>query len=766
MHSSRTSTRIVLSALLALSPAAALAAPGSDSAYVTDLQTSRVEDATSRGIGEVNMIACIMSAMRPDALVNEPSYIALIDKNKCDEAKRSSSSNADASDGAQAAASYVTATVTSTRASNTEPMITKAWLELAEEGAQILISVHISASEAPSSSNPYGAFRLDYCGQVDGTGDCAMRGFLEAADGGIDYYDTTSGDQDESTAMNLSVTANGGAGRLEMHGGGGGDATFAFAYDDSLFYRDIDGDTQCFSRDASDPDTGFSVWRYGVYDAATGTRITRNSGFPIEFDAGGTTYHGYLGYYGLSLPPDAQDQLANGSTVTKVDYPAGGGDPVRTDYSVLKAGGKLTKYTKRETTLAKLDQIRFNTYVGSMEANDFFVGATPNMQYEVYWDDESGSFIVSAQMQCGPSGCQTTALPQPQTVLAAYWTARGGFQGWSQLLGGELFIDMHGVSGTIDSSLVPVVYRTQDLVYPANLPSGLHCLQNCPTAATLQAYFTSQVNPPASPYVASTYGNWNPTAVGDVVTYGADADTASLTGGDGTSAAVIYTDAEGYEQHPQFPNGVMTGRLFEDLADAQCDPQDANAGYCEYRVSNAEVYYQWQTGPNNWNQFAAVKDGGGEFVEFEAPLQLNYHVPDEAKYGQYRNTNIVLQYGGFGDLWGIPGTCVSANTNETVPCNEPESRYVPAFVIPYDQTLGVVTSTEDDTQYLAKWLEREIRFARKTGGECSALTLPTNVELPGVELVKNPTDPTSDIYIGEKPEVTDAPRVIHGEVKY
>lgn len=159
MLSSRMSASLASSVVVALFAMPAFAAPGSDSAYLTDPQSSRVEDATSRGIGDVNMIACIMSSMRPDALVNEPSYIALIDKNKCDEQKRSSSSNAEAGDGAQGAAEYITATVTPTRASNTEPMITKAWLELAEEGALVQISVHIAATEAPSDSNPYGAFR-------------------------------------------------------------------------------------------------------------------------------------------------------------------------------------------------------------------------------------------------------------------------------------------------------------------------------------------------------------------------------------------------------------------------------------------------------------------------------------------------------------------------------------------------------------------------------------------------------------------------------
>ena len=38
----------------------ALSAPAADSAYLTDPQQSHVEDATSKGIGQVNMITCFM----------------------------------------------------------------------------------------------------------------------------------------------------------------------------------------------------------------------------------------------------------------------------------------------------------------------------------------------------------------------------------------------------------------------------------------------------------------------------------------------------------------------------------------------------------------------------------------------------------------------------------------------------------------------------------------------------------------------------------
>ena len=404
----------------------AQAAPGSTSAYATDLQTSHVEDATSSGIGEVNMIVCIMSALRPEALVNEGNYIALVDKNKCDSAKRSSSGNSGASsDGAQGAASYITAVVNSSRASNNDPMIVKTWLAIEEEGHSQEISVHISASEAPTASNSYGVFRLDYCGKMEGMSGCPSRGYLEGTSTGLNFYQLDDDGQNSQTTALRLVTAAGasGAGRLQQDNPFDHSA-FAFAYDAGLYRREDANDDQCFSRDASDVDTGLSVWRYGLYDAVSGARVTRSSGFPIEFTAAGKLYNGYLGYYGLQLPAEAMDAMPNGSTVDKVDY-SNGNSPTRTSYTVLKAPGKLTKYTRKTRTLHAMDKIKFTTFVDN-NANAFFSGAQPNVQYELYWDDTSGSFIATGKMNCGDNGCQTDDLPSPQTVSVSYWASRGG----------------------------------------------------------------------------------------------------------------------------------------------------------------------------------------------------------------------------------------------------------------------------------------------------------------------------------------------------
>ncbi|HEV7715717.1 MAG TPA: hypothetical protein VGO53_08980, partial [Steroidobacteraceae bacterium] len=158
----------------------------------------------------------------------------------------------------------------------------------------------------------------------------------------------------------------------------------------------------------------------------------------------------------------------------------------------------------------------------------------------------------------------------------------------------------------------------------------------------------------------------------------------------------------------------------------------------------------------------------GDFVTFDTPLQLSYDVPSGAAYGVYGGKSIVLQYGGFGELYGIPGYCVSRLTNLPSNCNDQGSRYVPAFVIPYDQTTGRVTNTSGTGTYLVKWLDREIRFASKPTTACSTagLAVPANVTLPTAADLKDPSDSTSTVYIGVKPTVTTAPRVIHGDVKY
>lgn len=750
-HASRP-TRLML-ALAAALPAIAWAAPPSTSAYATDKQSSYVQDSTSEGVDQVNMITCIISSMKADALVNQPTYVALVDKNKCDNKARASTSNSTGDSGGNT--SYMTALVNSSRASNSDPMRVKAWLDNKEENQSTTIYANVSVTEAPTDTNPYGAFRLDYCGIPDGSSACMMQGYLQGAADGINYFETGQGGGGSRTAA-LRLTTNGtasGAGMLQISEGTQGMA-FTFAYNADYFLRHTDGiGDQCFARDATVAGTGMSVWRYGLYTADTGDRVERHSNFPIEYTAAdGKTYHGNMGYYGLWV--EDNQSVPNGATVQRVEY-VQGQEPTRTPYTVVEAPGRLMKYTKQTRTLASLDKIHFQTWVS--DATNFFTGAQSNQQYEMYWDDAAATFKVVGMVVCQNGPCETQNLASEQSVSPSFFTPMGGMHGWSQSLGGELFIPL--TPGTqVVSTGINAVYRKQDLVYPADMPAQLYCLNNCPTAATIAGYFTQ--NTLSSPYVASTFNNWMPVDAAGVVSYTADKSAGMLV--DGAQQPVSFNDASAAQQHPQYGNGVMTGRLFDTLAAAACDGNPSQ--YCSWKVEQMDVYYQWQTGPNQWNQFAALKDSNNQLVTFDPPLQVNYTVPSGAMYGEYANKSIVLQYGGFGDLWGIPGHCVSHETNEPESCQTTNARYVPAFAIPFDDVLGRVDNA--GTPLLVKWLDREIRFAKVDPANCASITLPSGLTLPTAASLANPADPASSIYIGTKPVVTDAPRVIGGVVEY
>jgi hypothetical protein len=768
---------------LTLASAVALAAPPQTSAYFTDSQSSQVQDATSQTIGQVNMITCVMSSMRPDALVNQGPYNALIDQNVCNSSKQTSASNSGGGGGATQAPNYMTAVVNSTRASNSNPMVVSAWISMDQHGTPVTIFAHISASTAPSDSNPYGVFRLDYCGKSSGAGSCLMNGYMQAGNGTLAYYEAEQGGGNNGgnqvTALQLgSVGTASGSGSVNVTQSSNGQnqvQAFNFAYDANYYYRQ-DGSNayECFSRDATDPATAYSVGQYGLYDSVTGDEITLNSGFPIQYAVSGTTYQGFVGYYGLSSQPGAAAPIS-GSTVQKVDYQ--GGSTSNASYTLVSHAGNLARFTQQTTTLKQIDQIQLQVYVGSVAGS-----ALPdaNTQYIVNWDETSQQFLATGEAQCGQNGCQTGALSNGSSSIAvpvSFW-ASSGLQAWSQSLGGgSVFIALNNAANPLDTT--PVVYYAQDLVYPddGTVPSTLYCVSNCPTAATLQGYFTQGGNQVLSPYVSATFDAYQPTTA--PVSYGLNGNV--LTGGDSTSNPVIYANANAYQRFPQYQNGVMSGHLVANLSDAQCGT-DQNSGapqYCDWKMASAPVYYQWQTGPNSWNGFAALEDANNAFVHFDAPINVKFTVPANTSgntpYGNYAGTTMVLQYGGFGNLWGVPGTCVSSITNQPISCNDPSGTaiYISAFEIPYDPTAvpqqGVVTRTVSGvtTTYLVKWLNRQILFAQKPAATCTGDGLATtSAKLPDQTGLQDPSSSSSTVYNGVQPTVSGAARVIQGQVMY
>lgn len=758
--------RKLVLATLAATPALAFALPSSTTPYYTDTTNSYVQDQTSQVMGQLNNILCYMGAMGPDLMVGGGNYIALVDQNVCEASGSGGQSG-------NTGPAYTAVVVNSSRATNSDPMKVKAWVE-PQPGNSIL--VYATATQAPSTTLPYGVFRMDYCGGAS----CAFdKGFINAtSSGGLTFFSSgTQGSNSETTQLLLNATSStAGSGAIAQAynwGGGSGTNNFLFQYNANYFVRNdgtAAGDV-CFDR--SPANANESVWRYGLYDATSGARVTRNSGFPVEYtDTSVTpnvTYNGYIGYYGLWMPIS----VPSGSTVQQVTYSNTGA--TKTPYQILETGGKLTKFTTATSTLAALNKVTFWYYANQNVGTAMIAGS----QYELYWDDTAKQFYVSGKQ--GTSGnmepyATPVAVANTDMVAANSW----GLFGWSQMLGGQFGIkgsDFANLTGGSPSTII-VKTQIQDVVYPSQYAAigNLSCINDCPTAALIT---TSNAG------TGTAYSNPGWTPVTAFVNYTLNATSGNMV--DAASADVVNTATSGVNA-----NGVRSGRMVTaaDLtamisakeASGVCGSTTAGAcssvGYNQGDVDFLPVgssFYVWETGANPWNQLAILMNGSTP-VTFDPPLQVSYVVPTGAKYGSYQGATISLQYGGFGDLWGIPNECIDLVTNaacdftQTAQYQQQNFRWTPNFSIPFDATgvnnVVTVSSTQGSvtagTQYLAKPLDKEVRLANVS---CSTAGLSTSgLSNAGLPVVTDFVDPTASV--GTKPTVTDAPKVIHGVKQY
>lgn len=757
-----TPARTIATLIAAGLAAPVLAVPTAGSEYDTDEQNEYVQDQTTERINTVNMIMCFMNALRPDAMVNEGNYVALADKNICDQNSRSSAANAGSSSSGSSS-NYMRAVVNSSRASNSDPMRVKVWFENSDSGMSMDIYINLLIAAAPSASAPYGVFGMNYCGK-DATGGipgCLMSGHLESGGSGISFYEGENGTR--TTQLLLSGSAGtSGSGAVRTVDGATVDAA-VFAYDSTHFYRGDGSTNYCFDREKDNADA--SVWRYGLYTSA-GARFDLDSGFPIKYTASdNTVYQGFMGYYGLFLPDAAG--VANGDTIVK--QPMGSG--TETNYTLKKLGGRLTRYTQVARTLADIHKVSFTTGAWAFPSVPFatfntVAGKTLSQaqaagdQIELYWDDAAGKFMAAGLVSCGGGGCYPTRFPAPEMVDNAVFTGTlaRGIQGYAQALGGEVFVNLNSSAPAAGTQ---VVTREQSLVYPDDYPATLYCVSNCPKGALL-----TLSNLQAGNLFYSGNGfSWQ---AAQLRTYTFAGDVLQ----DPDSGSVVSTVPSSSLGGTPYQWGVRSGILAAaaDLSGGTgqlaCDPSAPSGPFCADKINALTSYYVWETGSNNWNQFTALYDGNG-YVHFDPPVNVNFNVPNTSAYGSYAGTTVTLQYGGFGNLWGIPGTCVSSVTNLPVDCGPgSDVRYVPNFTVPYDRTVGIVT--DGGTSYWVKWLDRELRLAKVANGNCSGLTLPSvgSLSLPTSADVVDPSDPANTaVYIGTKPALQSAPAVIHGVVQ-
>jgi hypothetical protein len=721
-----------------------------NSAYNTDPQNEYVQDDTSQGIGNLNMVLCVIGSMSAGDMVNAGPYIALVDMNKC-QSNGGGGGGGSGSSSASGATNYATAVVNVTRATNADPMIGKVWLSMTEEGGTTDVFAYLSATQSPSAASPYGVFRMDYLGKKNGQ--AGFNGFIDAQPTSISQYET--GANSSNSAMTLTASStSAGSGTIATVGG----TSFDFAYDAGYFRRSDGTNDLCFDRSKANAQR--SVWQYGTYNAVDGSRVDMaHPGFPIQASYGGSSYYGFANYWGINFQGLDLNTIADAQPIAGLSVTDQRPNNTST-YALSKVGGKLTKWTQQASNLDALSGIPFT--VGGIDLTGLTSPAlTPppggNWQWQLQWSSANQAFTVIGTQQCGNNGCVITAVDPAATVSADAFD-HTPLSGWADSYGGSINIPPTGIPHLASDA---VYYYLQSTVIPGSAALSLQCLSQCPTAAALAAFPVG--NAQSSPFGNNTDQQWFSAPAANTVSYSFDAgglEDASV----GTPVPMVLEQASQYPSGSMYAqNGINTGRLFDastPLSPANCPSGMPQGTVCE--PANPASYYSWQTGPQQWTQSLWLTSGAN-VVPFDAPQNIHYTVPSGAAYGSYAGVPILLQFDGFGNLNGIPGYCVNPVNNATVDCSTPNTRYVPMFSLPDGATMQLPNPS---TPLIVKALNAELRL-KNLGASASSpcASMPLTPVTPPSGGTHDPSSSSDSEYLGTKPTVSSAPKVIDGVVQ-
>ncbi|MBT0662892.1 hypothetical protein KI809_01160 [Geobacter pelophilus] len=712
-----------------------LALPGvipTTAAYYTDKTNVYVDERAADALGTVNEILCMVSQTKYDAMLNKGPYKALVDKKLCSSSK-GDAANSGASSQQQGTSAgevpdYQTFILDVTRADNNSPQIAQVWVEQSEQGQKQMIHAKFTVSKSADTTNPYGEFTMSFIGYpivagVEDTANPFMKGTIGAqtntATGKVElsfYEEGNYGFGAESRVAKLNKTDGSGS----VKSTNANDAfEFDFAFNDNFFMRKNKSNNAEFCMDRTNFER--SVWRYGLYDVASGDRIDRKGGFPVKYSAGGTDYFGFVGYWGINFSENVNP--ADGAQIFKQEY---GPTTTETAYTLFKKDGKLKKHIKKGTTLGMIKGIPL----------DSFEGGT-NKRYE--WN--GSNFVLKQQMNCSNNQCfwEDTASSNLNTSSLQF----NELNFWSESLGGQVRVKLScTMSGdgpgvpptqncTAPNDANNVVYYVENVVMPGEtIPASLACFQNCPNPATVTT--SNPFFAMGNMFVASAPSQ-------NVITDNAKSYTFDSTNMvlKSSGAPVVATTLDASNQW-----GVNSGPLFDPTDATNLDALACNmpngmggttAATCGWQTGNLAVYYTWETGSNNWNKLTALKKSDGTFEAFEQPLRVTY---DKSQTGA--GPNYSLDYSGFGQLNGIPGKCVNANTGADVTCtNSRDVRWVPQFYIKLGDK--VVNGT---TEYLVKPLDVSQRMIGVALTNCTGAGLAyTSYTLPASIVAAGWVDP-------------------------
>lgn len=729
--------------------------------YTTDPQRYHVWNQALKPIELVNSILCFTGQFKANNFVNAGPYIALADETACFEDEGNSDASAQSA-GSSNTPAYVKVIVEATRGDGpTDPVIVKVWMpEMGGGGEDESSSIKFKSviSKGASEENPFGSFTFNFAmfdsfaaGNSQGGGEIKTIDIPSKI--GFTFFENELGEEhtssksasvvmsaDRSSGVALTSNENSGGGGGDG-GGGGGDSSqanaFGLAFNASnvllqtadsyanLPYKDGNdgsGTESCLNRTAFDETVG----RYDLYSAADGSRIELNSGLAFKYDSDDdSTFDsfGHVGYWGVwSEKPDA---LLNGATI-QVETP---GTQTTTDYTIIKAPGRLIKNTVQELVLSEAHGIEFSYWSQDAQQSNFNNWI---VQYLTAADDpvEVDGFYKTGGSQNGDQGPMVMPLDAPVLIVLG---EHESLHMHSQQLGGNIQFTQGNSSLTFFKQEFINGSETTSLFVDG--PAALVCIDRCPVGTLGEvelASWDSAYSPRATDLdnvIMFTIDNTgeNPLALirdsnGEVVKYADGITEASLQ-----------------ESHSPNAWGVRSGRMI--TPDVYAELTNV---WDIHNPSKVTVFYEWETGLNDFNKTTSIKDSNGVIQTFDKPIQITYTHTDatdrSGDAGTFNNKLFMLNYGGGGNLWGIPGT------------QSEDGRYNPVFNIADGTLIGA------DNEFVVKAREVEGTMQAVNDDQCALLTL-TEPDAPV------PTGITGDADIGDMPVVTSAPAVIGGVIQ-
>ncbi len=592
--------------------------------YTNLVKRSYVDDTDA--LDMINTVLGIVKDTGYENFVNKGAYKALV-RNPDDSGQSQSGSATTSTTTEQLSEIYVNVT----RTSNSDPMLVKIWLQVSGPGDMpMMVRGLFTVSQGVSAEYPYGVMEAHFKGNLVSDGTEVMQMALSAnAENGqvvIENVDDEGIAGGWQRTRHVRVVAN-------------ADVTEGNAYVSEGSSEDNNLDAPIVSQIAFDPDyfqvtegniapivyskanLRHRIYNYKLFNAGTGAKVTRNAGFPVQTQ---NAQNAYVGYYGIWAPYGTT--LANGDTVT---------DMAGNSYTIFRAGGKLTKHTASNMPISDLTGVELSKFtcdgmsctdqVVTWNGTDTFwaIGYRGNNGQIIYYTDADQDFQAPVTFQQWEGAwCES---------LKAY------------LRLGSLYFNPNTGIATSPTNTSTVYFHAEETLDPATATNlVLNTNQFTLTCPITQAVIDNAAD------AENTY--WQHQVE---TTYYFDAATMMLYRDAGHTTPVIMTDSTLDLSNTRFQGGYQIGPLTEAHYYIDQTP-------FFWQANDADVYYTWSTGVDEWNQYATLVDGNGAFVAFDAPISFSYThstAADVNGVSTFNNKIFRIEYDGFSVNipWGFDG---------------------------------------------------------------------------------------------------------------